>query len=236
MSESTSLGDLVAGIDEAGRGPLIGDLFIAMVVIDEKRLPLLEKAGVRDSKKLSRSRREELFTLILSTSAGVFVARVTPDQIDTSNITELEIEAITRLLSRATKIFTLTEVYIDAFTQPHRITHSIDNAGIPASKIRAECGADAKYVAVAAASIVAKVLRDRYVDQLKVVYGDFGSGYPSDWKTIEWLKRYYTSHGSLPPIVRRSWRTVERVLGLRPAAGGAASKTLDKYFKGRGGP
>ncbi len=66
---------------------------------------------------------------------------------------------------------------------------------------------------VSAASIIAKVIRDTIINELHREYGDFGSGYPSDPRTIRFLKNWVREHGDLPPIVRRSWSTVKKILG-----------------------
>ncbi|MCI4436683.1 MAG: ribonuclease HII, partial [Ignisphaera sp.] len=88
---------------------------------------------------------------------------------------------------------------------------------------------DSKYIAVSAASIVAKVLRDWHIDQLKKVYGDIGSGYPSDKKTVEWLQNYYKEFGELPSVVRKSWKTIERILGISAKK----QKSLVEYIEKR---
>ncbi|MEM0026619.1 MAG: ribonuclease HII [Ignisphaera sp.] len=202
---------ILAGIDEAGRGPLIGDMFIALVAMENRYLPALQVAGVNDSKKISKTKREQLLPIILSLSSLVIVNRIQPNQIDEYNINVLEMNAILDLIRRAQKLIYIDEVYIDAFTDPGKITEkvkSVDND----LKIFAEFKADSKYVVVGAASIVAKVLRDKHIESLKAIYGNFGSGYPSDRKTIEWLKNYYRLHKEIPPIVRRSWATVKKLL------------------------
>jgi len=84
--------------------------------------------------------------------------------------------------------------------------------------IKAEHKADLKYPLVSAASIVAKVLRDREVARIREEIGDFGSGYPSDPRTVEFLRSYFKKNGRLPPHVRKSWKTVNSITG-----------TLDSY-------
>ena len=78
-------------------------------------------------------------------------------------------------------------------------------------KIVAEHKADSKYIPVAAASILAKVTRDRAIEKLKEAYGEIGSGYPSDPITRRFLEEYYKKHGVFPPIVRKSWKTLEKI-------------------------
>uniref|UniRef100_A0A7C2Z1J6 Ribonuclease HII n=1 Tax=Ignisphaera aggregans TaxID=334771 RepID=A0A7C2Z1J6_9CREN len=214
----------IAGVDEAGRGPLIGDLFMALVVIDERAEPTLRALGIRDSKKLSKNRREKLFGYIVRIAETVVVSRIPPELIDKENLNILEIRALCRAISKAASIVKIDKVYIDAFAEPTKLRDSVrkcvedlDHEGVVVIH-----GADALYTVVGAASIIAKVLRDRYIDSLKTLYGDFGSGYPSDKRTIDWLKSYYATHRSIPPIVRRSWKTVDKVL--------SGKYTLDKYI------
>ena len=104
----------------------------------------------------------------------------------------------------------------DRYRLASKLASCIDHS----AKIVAEHRADEKYIPVAAASILAKVLRDEHIELLKKVYGDLGSGYPSDPRTRNWLKRYYEEHGELPPIVRRSWSTIKKVLGIEPTRKG----------------
>ncbi|MCI4437475.1 MAG: ribonuclease HII, partial [Ignisphaera sp.] len=157
---------LVAGVDEAGRGPLIGDMFMAIVVVEEEKLRILEQLGVRDSKKLTREKREKLLPLILSIANFVAVHRITPDQIDKYNINLLELESLVKLVKLALTFHPVKRVFIDAFTNPTTITSALHTIKDDIDVI-AEYNADSKYIAVSSASIVAKVLRDWHIDQLK---------------------------------------------------------------------
>ena len=217
---------LVAGVDEAGRGPLIGDMFMAIVVVEEEKLRILEQSGVRDSKKLTREKREKLLPLILSIANFVAVHRITPDQIDKYNINMLELESLVRLVKLALTFHPVKRVFIDAFTNPTTITSALHTIKEDVDVI-AEYNADSKYIAVSSASIVAKVLRDWHIDQLKKVYGDIGSGYPSDKRTVEWLQNYYKKFGELPSVVRKSWKTIERILGIPTKK----QKSLEEYIE-----
>lgn len=217
----------IAGVDEAGRGPLIGDLFMAIVVIEADQELFLKSLGVRDSKKLTKSRREELFNYIVSLARVIAVARIPPNVIDKHNINTLEISSLCKLLAKVLSITDVWRIYIDAFASPDKIKEHVKLCvkNLSADKIIAEHGADALHTVVGAASIVAKVLRDRHIEMLKISYGDFGSGYPSDKRTVDWLKNYYQKHRSIPPIVRRSWKTVESIIHR--------NHTLDHYTKER---
>lgn len=219
---------LVAGCDEAGRGPVVGDMFVAMVVLPEDSLPELHTAGVRDSKRLSPGRREELLPTILSAAEVVAVARVPPSSIDSGNLNRLFTDAVCRLARRIVSLgYTPSVLYVDAAGREDVVSYRISRCLPPEVRVVAEHEADSRYIPVAAASIVAKVLRDWHIESLKRLYGDMGSGYPSDPRTRAWLESYLREHGELPPIVRRSWATVRRLLGEK------GRRTLLDYLGGR---
>jgi ribonuclease HII len=84
-------------------------------------------------------------------------------------------------------------------------------SGISAEVV-SEHKADARYAVVGAASIVAKVTRDRIIDELRAEFGEIGSGYPSDAKTVSFLKEYIREHGVPPTCARKSWQTVTDIM------------------------
>jgi len=214
---------IVVGIDEAGRGPVVGDMVIAGVALEESSVEKLSRLGVRDSKKLDPSRRERLLGFILSECIAAAVVRVPPEVIDRENLNKIFARGCARIMRILSTILEKSrdiqslEVFIDSCGDPRRLEALIKSYLGPCRRpinIHLEHGADAKYIPVAAASIVAKVLRDKHIELLKRVYGDFGSGYPSDRRTIEWLE-HVTSQGRIPPIVRKSWGTVKKLLQSR---------------------
>ncbi|WP_175058967.1 ribonuclease HII [Thermococcus sp. 2319x1] len=202
----------LGGIDEAGRGPVIGPLVIAAVVVDESRMQELEALGVKDSKKLTPRRREELFEEILGMVDDYVILQISPEEIDSRDGTmnELEIENFVRALN-SLKVKP-DVLYIDAADVKEKRFGDIIGERLSFSpKIIAEHKADSKYIPVAAASILAKVTRDRAIEKLKEVYGEIGSGYPSDPITRRFLEEYYKAHGEFPPIVRKSWETLRKI-------------------------
>ncbi len=215
------------GVDEAGRGPVIGDMFIAGVAVERDLLPVLRATGVKDSKKLSPARREKLVPSILSLANIVVVKRYTPDQIDRYNINHLFSRAvveITRIVASAG--FRITELYVDAVGS-RKIEQALRSTLPDYIKLIYLPKADATFHIVGAASIVAKFLRDEHVKNLHLKYGDFGSGYPSDPTTISWLSHYVRERGEIPPIVRRSWGTLKK-LGIKRE--GKSKAGLLKWF------
>lgn len=205
--------NIIAGIDEAGRGPLIGDMFMVIVVMEESKLPLLRELGVKDSKKLSKNQRERIFPYILSNSLIVSAARATPQQIDNENLNVIELRMVCKLIKTVSRFYTINTIYMDAFSNPNELKNVISKTcNIPEHNLVIKYNADSEFLIVGAASIVAKILRDDYIAILKRIYGEIGSGYPSDYRTIQWVERYLRKYGEIPPIVRKSWRTVRRML------------------------
>ena len=215
---------LVLGIDEAGRGPVIGDMFIVGLVVDRGSLSHLKSLGVKDSKSLTPKAREDLLTDIVAYARFIVVTRVTPDEIDRVSLNALFRDRVKRLLVMVkNKVGCVDRVVIDLAGSEGDLRSFLSRL-CPNTSLIAEYKADVKYVEVSAASIVAKVLRDKHIKCLSAVYGDLGSGYPSDPKTIKWLREWYRRHGSLPPIVRKKWVTVRKVLRLR-------QRSLDEFLR-----
>lgn len=202
---------VVLGIDEAGRGPVIGDMFVAGVAIDPRMLQRLRELGVRDSKELTPSARSRLVAIVLRYAEAVIVKRFPPSVIDKTNINVLYAKAVIDLVNNILRMgLRIKKIYVDAVTGRKALT--ILKGGI-SNKIPfvLEPKADRKYVVVSAASIVAKFLRDLHVSKLKETYGDFGSGYPADPRTIEWLEKHLIDSPKVTPsIIRRSWGTLKR--------------------------
>ncbi|WP_457549910.1 ribonuclease HII [Archaeoglobus sp.] len=200
---------MIAGIDEAGKGPVIGPLVVCGVMCDEETVELLKDMGVKDSKKLDRAKREELYNVIKS------LCKVEILKISVEDLNRLmECMSINEVLKRAyveiIKSLRTKVVYIDCpDVNVERFKHEIEErTGV---EVFASHKADEIYPIVSIASIVAKVERDFEIDKLKKIYGDFGSGYPSDRRTIEFLSSYLREHKSFPPIVRKRWKTLKRL-------------------------
>jgi ribonuclease HII len=219
------------GVDEAGKGPVLGSLFAAAVVVDPEALP----DDVGDSKGIDPERRSELAATVRSVADAVGVAEVPVDRIDDegTDMNSLTVAAHAEALDEA--VGDLDGVdgpltgYVDAGdTNAVRFERRVEDATAAAVDARGEHGADETYPAVGAASVVAKVERDAHVAVLADEYGDVGSGYPSDPATREFLESYVAEHGDLPPCARASWKTSEDVLA-------AASQSSLGEFEPDGG-
>lgn len=206
----------VLGIDEAGRGPVIGSMFVGGFMAEEEDLDSLEALGVKDSKKLSDSRRESM-DKELEGIGEVFLKEVTASQIDelrkVMSLNEIELQTFAEVIEKAEP----DKVIID-LPEPNaeRFVRKIKNELPPRfedTEFLAEHGADDEYDVVSAASIAAKSARERHVQKLKQKYGyDFKSGYPHDKPTIKFLETYLEENGELPQETRESWSTAKRVI------------------------
>lgn len=206
---------IIAGIDEAGRGPAIGPLVMAVACISKENEQKLINIGVKDSKLLSAQERERQFPLIKESLSAFEFTKIEAHEIDTLRDRKSlnEIEAM-----RAGHILNLLSVkpdivYVDApdvlagnFAK--RIRKYISFPTI----IKSEHKADVRYPIVSAASIIAKVERDFEIKKLSEQYGDVGTGYPHDPKTIEFLNSWLKKKGELPYFARQSWNTNIKIL------------------------
>ncbi|MGC9517229.1 MAG: ribonuclease HII [Methanomicrobiales archaeon] len=200
----------IVGIDEAGRGPVIGPLVVCGVCIDEKKLKNLERLGIKDSKKLSPKRRTILHRKIKKIF-DYHVISISASDIDNLrskdvNLNEIEKIAITKIIS----YFQPDLAIIDSVdVNPERFRNEIKEIVNEDIEIIAEHGADDKYLIVGAASIIAKVERDLEIAEIRKKFKDVGSGYPSDPKTQSFLKKY--KFENLPDFVRKSWNTSQKL-------------------------
>ena len=200
------------GSDEAGKGPVLGPMVAAAVRVDPEALP----TAVDDSKRLTPARRETLAAEIRAVAEGVGVAVVTTARIDApeTDMNTLTVDAHAEALAGVAGDGDAVSADAGDVSESRfarRVAAGVDDRGV-AVEVRAEHGADARYPIVAAASIVAKVERDRHVEALADEYGDVGSGYPSDPRTRAFLREYVRDHGSLPDCARASWKTCDDVL------------------------
>lgn len=215
---------LIVGVDDAGRGCIIGPLVIAGVSIAAEREAQLRDLGVRDSKTLAANARERLYTEIRKVATRVCVRKIPPTQVDEYVLKGRKLRKLNYLeaLTMASVIEELKPdvAYVDASDiNPRRFGSQILDALETKVKITSSHRADSTYPVVSAASIIAKVSRDREIDKLKARYGDMGSGYPSDDKTITFLREWLSAKKTAPPFVRRSWKTWQNI----------CKKTLDEY-------
>ncbi len=211
---------LTLGIDDAGRGPLIGPMILAGVLVNSEQEKLLKRYNVRDSKQVIHPERTRLAKLIKENSLADKVEKLSPNEIDSSiksgtNLNTLEAQAMAKIINEINKgkytkekikiIVDCPSVNIKAWTitlrKYIRITDNIE--------LFCEHKADANHVSVSAASIIAKVQREEEITKIKKEfssYGDTGSGYPSDPITQEFLKKNGNALKD-SGLFRKTWAT-----------------------------
>lgn len=198
---------LICGIDEARRGPVLGPMIMCGAMIDENNLPKLIKLGPKDSKLLTKEEREEIYPKLLSALEYYKVIIMQPQEIDKSvdghdglNLNRLEAHKQAEILNE----FNPGKAIIDC------PSNNINSYRIYLKKLLKDKNIDLilehkaeRYPLVAAASIIAKVIGDREIEATKKELGvDFGSGYMSDPKTVEFLQKNFEKY---PELFRKSW-------------------------------
>ncbi len=214
----------VVGLDEAGRGSIIGPLVIAAVVVDDDGLRKLTVIGVKDSKLLSPASRNRLSQIIKDISENILVRKIPPNEIDKyvfegPKYKRLNyLEAIT--MGELIKNLNPDIAYVDASdTDPDRFSSDIKSTLNKDLKIVSVHHADRLFPIVSAASIIAKCERDAEVAMIAAENGFFGSGYPSDPRTRKYLEDWLSKHGDMPDFSRKSWKTWRKII----------SKTLEEF-------
>ena len=201
------------GVDEAGKGPVLGPMVAAAVRAAPDALP----DGVADSKRLSPARREAFDERLRASGdvavrvAVIPVERIDDPETDMNTLTvAAQAEAVAGVARRDDAVVAdAGDVNEARFGR--RLREGVETRGT-AVTVTAEHGADDEHPLVGAASVVAKVERDRRVADLAAEFGEVGSGYPSDPTTRTFLREYVRTHGALPDCARRSWRTSADVL------------------------
>ena len=203
----------ICGVDDAGRGSMIGPMVIAGISIEKKNIPKLRKLGVRDSKKLTPKKRELLYKEIINIVDDYHVIRIPPKTIDKyvfeHNLNHLEAKKMAAVITHLKSEISYVDSCDVNATRFGREISDLSNK----SKVRSYHYADSRFVVVSAASIIAKVSRDRSIARLNKNY-QFGSGYPSDKKSVNFVKKLVSAKKPLPSSVRKSWKPVQKILGL----------------------
>jgi ribonuclease HII len=206
---------LTAGLDEAGRGCVIGPLVIAIVVAEERDRRWFAAHDVRDSKVVPPKKRDALAESIRERCWHRIVV-IEPEDVDDAvfdtgrSLNDLEMETMVALAKHAQQEFASRSlrVTVDAFGRNEEIFLERFRRALPVldgHDIRAMHHADALDRSVGAASIIAKTERERCIAELKKDIGrDFGSGYCSDPVTTQFLREFDRDH----PMIRKSWKTV----------------------------
>lgn len=201
---------IIAGVEEAGRGPVIGPMVMAICAIDEEKISELEIIGVKDSKLIAPKNREIMFDKIKKLCQHEIMI-ISPEEIDAAltdpnmNLNKLEGVISAKLIAKINANKVILDCPSNNIPAYRDYVTSFIKKDI---EIIAEHKADLNYIIVGAASILAKVTRDRIIEYYKKEIGhDFGSGYPSDPKTIMFLKENWNKYD----FFRKTWATYKKV-------------------------
>jgi len=207
----------ILGLDESGRGSVIGPLVICGLQIDEKDERKLKKIKVKDSKQLTPEKRKELVPKIEKIARHIVVLRVPACKIDANRKRGVNLNQIEAM--KMAEIINLLEPDRAIIDSPGYNTNKfrdylwskLDNKDV---ELVCENYADCNYPVVSAASIIAKEDRDTNIEELKNKVGhDFGVGYSHDARTIDFLNKLAEQDGGrLPIFVRHTWDTAERIM------------------------
>jgi ribonuclease HII len=242
--------ELVLGIDDAGRGPVIGSIVLGGALIrtsDEERLKAM---GVKDSKLILAKKREileeEIKKIALTTECTIFTAKEINEMMNSGiNLNFIEAIGVAQIVNKVRQKYPQEKIKV-VLDCPS--TNKIAWLGKVKDLIGGDMGqltficehrADKDYVAVSAGSIIAKVCRDSEIEKLKKEIGqDFGSGYPSDPQTAKFVREQYHNYKGRE-IFREHWQTLKKILGIdtkkqsmdeHKAKNGLASDQQKKLF------
>ena len=205
----------LVGIDDAGRGCVIGPLVVAGVLIDVGKSKELRAIGVKDSKLLSPRKRAELYNEIKGI-VKCYSVKAYPKVIDEyvshykrfGGLNYLEAVSMGKIIRKFNPYLAILDA---PDINAERFKSNVKSFLSRRVRIISTHHADRLYRVVSAASIVAKVERDREIEDLRCEYGDFGSGYPSDRKTRSFLIKWLKHHDEPPTFARHTWRTWDRL-------------------------
>ncbi len=187
---------------------------ICAYVVEHEKHQDLKKMGAKDSKLLSKNQRENLYPKLKNIATEIKVKHLSAAEIDelrkSISLNVIEQQIMLKLTKEVKH--DLEAIYIDAADVNEKRFGLVFEKEFPKAKIFSKHQADKHFPVVSAASIIAKVERDRAVKSLSLKVGeDIGSGYPADPKTKSFLKKYFAKHKNFPPFVRESWDTAKRI-------------------------
>jgi len=192
---------------------------VAAISVSKKSISELTKSGIKDSKLLSQKKRQSLYGHIINIAESICICRIGIEDIDfhvfKNNLNLLEAEAMAITIGNMKS----DKTYVDSCdVNPSRYQRTIRGfLGQHDTRIVSMHHADRLNVVVSGASIIAKVIRDSEISKIRVQYGDIGSGYPSDKKTIRFVKDWYSQKNEIPPFARKSWKPAQLIVsGTNP--------------------
>ncbi|MFX0139371.1 MAG: ribonuclease HII [Candidatus Hodarchaeota archaeon] len=197
------------------KGSVLGPMVICGVCFLKSKADFLSEIGVKDSKKLSPKRRSQLAYLLKNDCYSHKIVVISPEEIDDREIKKITMNRLEELkMAEIINDLKPDIIYIDAAdVNEERFGKSIKELlNYSPKKIISKHKADNIYPIVSAGSIIAKDKRDTLIEELQTKYGNFGSGYPSDVRTIKFLREFIRKNKKAPKLARKSWDTIKKLL------------------------
>ena len=198
----------ICGIDDAGRGSLLGPLVIAGISMEYKQIKNLSSIGVRDSKKLTKKSRYNIYKKIISLTHNYHIIKISAKIID-KNVFKHKLNLLeANYMAKVITILRPDISYVDSCDVNEKRFGNLISS-ISKTKIISSHHADEKFLLVSAASILAKITRDNVIIKLQKQH-DLGSGYPSDKKTRTFVKNCILNN-TMYNFIRTSWKTTRMI-------------------------
>ena len=211
------------------KGPVLGPMVLCGVCFAETDLPYLNEIGAKDSKKLTPKKRRELAKLIKQNCYSYEIIIVSAQEIDEREENRITLNRLEELkMAEIVNKLKPDVIYLDAAdVNEKRFGGSIRKLlDYKPRKIVSKHRADDIFPIVSAGSIIAKYKRDKIINELKEKYGDLGSGYPSDKRTSDFLRKWIKKHKKAPNFARKTWDTTKRIINEE-----INNKKITDYFK-----
>jgi ribonuclease HII len=187
---------------------------VAGISVSKKSISEMIDKGIKDSKLLTPKKRQILFGHVVSIAESICICRINIKDIDfhvfRNNLNILEAEAMAIIISNMKS----DKTYVDSCdVNPSRYQRTISSfLKRNSTKLISMHHADKLNAVVSGASIIAKVIRDSEITKIRVKYGDIGSGYPSDKRTIEFVREWFIQKNEIPPFARKSWKPAQMIV------------------------
>jgi ribonuclease HII len=210
------------------KGSVLGPMVLCGICFINSKIDFLSEIGVKDSKKLSPKKRSELAYLLKENCHSYKILIVNPQEIDDREKKRITMNRLEELkMAEILNELKPDIAFIDAAdVNEQRFGVSIEKLlEYSPKKIISKHKADDIYPIVSAGSIVAKDKRDSLIEELNKEYGNFGSGYPSDIRTIEFLRNYVKKNKKPPKFARKSWDTTKKIINEE-----LSNKKITDYF------
>ena len=205
---------MIGGVDEAGRGSIIGPLVVAGISFKKASIYELRKIGVKDSKALTPKARASLFAQLKEMANSLYIYKIDCKAIDdnvySKRLNKLEAQIIAHVINN----IHADKVYVDSCdVDPDRYERYIKSY-LPALKLKLYSmhHADSINIVVSAASIVAKIIRDEEIENIRKTHCNIGSGYPCDDKTMGFIRDWVSKYKCPPSFARKSWKPLRHML------------------------